>query len=261
MKRALVIRHSPSETLARNYTTILEEQGFRLDSLNLFKSAPRYDRFSASDLNDIDMIVVLGGPLHANADYPALREERAYMNDALAQSKPIFAVCLGAQLMALELGATVEPTGGYQFGLRKIFVTAEGASDPVFSKIAIPLVPTLHGDCFSHPPGAVGLAEGFILQRDGRYRRINTAFRYGNSYGFQFEPQPTLEELLTWNQQLSDDYKLMGCDFDPEEESARNVPEFTSFAPHHEKQMRELLMAFLGNARLVRMLPDKSIVR
>ena len=77
------------------------------------------------------------------------------------------------------------------------------------------------------------------------------AFRYGNSYGFQFEPHLTLEELLVWNQQLSDDYKLMGCDFDPEVESARNVREFTSFAPHHEKQMRELLMAFLGNAGLV----------
>ena len=95
------------------------------------------------------------------------------------------------------------------------------------------------------------MAEGFVLRRDGRYRRINTAFRYGNSYGFQFEPQLTLEELLVWDRHLADDYKLMGGGFDPAEESARNVREFTSFAPYHEAQMREVLMAFLGNAGLL----------
>ena len=69
------------------------------------------------------------------------------MNDALAHGKPIFAVCLGAQLMVL--GAIVESTG------RIPVWTTEGGGDSVFSKIAIPLVPTLQGDCFSYPTGAV----------------------------------------------------------------------------------------------------------
>ena len=47
MKRALLIRHSSSETLAKNYLSVLEEQGFDIDSLNLFESAPKYNRFSA----------------------------------------------------------------------------------------------------------------------------------------------------------------------------------------------------------------------
>jgi GMP synthase (glutamine-hydrolysing) len=154
-------------------------------------------------------------------------------------------------MMAKALGGTVEPTGGYQFGLRKIYVTSEGDADPVFSKIAVPLVPTLHGECFSVPPGAARLAEGFILCRDGRYRRINMAFRYGNSYGFQFEPQLTLEELKVWNQELADDYQLMGSQFDPAEEAARNLREFSKYAPYYEAQMREMLIAFLKNAELV----------
>ena len=62
----------------------------------------------------------------------------------------------------------------------------------MFSKIAAPLVPTLHGECFTVPDGATKLAEGYMLRRDGWYLRINMAFRYGNSYGFQFEPQLTL---------------------------------------------------------------------
>ena len=251
MKRALLIRHSSSETLAKNYLSVLEEQGFDIDSLNLFESAPKYNRFSAPNLHDIDMIIVLGGPLSVNDDYPALHKEQEYITDALSINKPIFGVCLGAQLLAKVLGATVEPTGGYQFGLRKIFITSKGASDSVFSKITIPLVPMLHGDCFSHPPESELLSEGIILLRNGCYKRINTAFRYRKSYGFQFEPQLTLEEFQIWNRNLFDDYKLMGNDFDPEIESARNAREFAVFAIHHENQMRELLLAFLENANLI----------
>ena len=120
----------------------------------------------------------------------------------------------------------------------------------MFSKIAVPLVPTLHGDCFTIPSGAVKLAEGFMLCRDGLYRRINMAFRHGNSYAFQFEPQLTLEELRVWDRELGDDYQLMGAEFDPGEEAARHLREFAKFAPRHEAQMREMLLAFLRNAGL-----------
>ena len=76
------------------------------------------------------------------------------------------------------------------------------------------------------------------------------AFRHGDSYGFQFEPQLTLEELEAWNRELADDYRLMGDRFDPAEEAARNLREFAGYAPHYEAQMREMLGAFLHNAGL-----------
>ncbi len=50
--------------------------------------------------------------------------------------------------------------------------------------------------------------------------------------------------------ELRDDYKLMGARFDPNEAVVRNLGEFTSFAPFHEAQMRERLLAFLRNAGL-----------
>lgn len=250
MKLALIIRHAAPESLAGNYTAALKEHGFHMEPVNIFESAPRYDCFSPPDLGDVDLILILGGPLSANDDYPAIHKERAYLKDALAQGIPVFGICLGAQIMATALGGVVEPTGGYQFGLRKLYVTAEGDADPVFSKISIPLVATLHGECFSIPPGAVKLAEGYMLRRDGRYRRINMAFRYGSSYAFQFEPQLTLDELRVWDRELADDYKLMGDYFDPAEESARNLREFARYAPYYEAQMREILAAFLRNAGL-----------
>ena len=186
--------------------------------------------------------------MSANDPYPAIRQERDYLADAVRREIPVFGVCLGAQLLSTALGGIVRPTGGYQFGLRKIDVTAEGASDPVFSRITIPLVPILHGECFSIPPGAVRLAEGYMLRRDGRYRKINMAFRYANSYAFQFEPQLTLEDLQVWDRELSADYRLMGSRFDPDEEAARHLREFAAYAPAYEAQMRDMFHAFLHNA-------------
>ena len=188
--------------------------------------------------------------MSANDDFPALNQERACLKAAVEQGIPVFAVCLGAQLLATALGGTVEPTGGYQFGLRKIFVTAEGDADPVFGQIRAPLVPTLHGESFPIPAGATKLAEGYLLCRDGTYRKINMAYRIGDSYGFQFEPQLTLEELRIWNLELLDDYKLMGDRFDPAEEAARHLREFAKYAPLYEAQMGDLLRAFLENAGL-----------
>ena len=250
MKRALIIRHTAPETLAGNFRSVLEEQGFELQTLNVFDSAPGYEQFDAPDLADVGMVLILGGPFSANDDLPALHQERAYLGEALDQNKPVFGVCLGAQMMATALGGTVEPSGGYQIGLKKISVTAAGKADPVFSNIEIPLVPTLHGDTFSIPDGALKLADAFMLRRDGTYGRINMAFRYGRSYAFQFEPQLTLEEFRVWDLELRGDYQFLGGRFDPEEEAAANLREFTAFAPHHEKQMRRLLLAFLANAWL-----------
>ena len=251
MKRALIIRHAAPETLGGNFASLLEDLGFQPAALNVFESAPGYDTFPAPELAEVNLIIALGGPLSANDDLPALHQEQAYLKAAIDRVIPVFAVCLGAQLLATALGGTVEPTGGYQFGLRKISVTAAGDADPVFSQITVPLAPTLHGECFSIPEGAVKLAEGYMLRRDGGYRRINMAYRFGNSYGFQFEPQLTLDELKVWNRELFDDYKLMGDRFDPQEEAARNLREFARYAPSYEAQMRAMLRAFLVNAGLV----------
>lgn len=251
MKRALIIRHAEPETLAANFTGVLEQHGFHLEPLNVFDSAPAFDRFAPPPLEQVDLIVALGGPQSANDDFPAIHQERAYLRQAMDMDKPVFGICLGAQIMATALGGTVEPTGGYQFGLRKLDVNAAGDADPVFSKLTIPLVPTLHGECFSIPQRATRLAEGTMLCRDGSYRRINMAFRYGKSYGFQFEPQLTLEELQVWNRELGGDYALMGERFDPSEEAARNLREFARYEPHYCEQMRNLLRAFLHSAGLI----------
>lgn len=249
-KRVLIIRHNKHETLGENYTSVLTDRGFDLYPLNVFEGAPDFADFDPPSLEDLDLIIALGGALSANDEHPAIHAERRFFTDAIAAKVPLFGVCLGAQIMSRSLAGLVEPTGGYEFGLRKIWITERGSRDPVFSKLRIPLVPTLHGECFSVPDGATELAFGYMLCRDGTFRRQSLAFRYGNSYAFQFEPQLTLDELKIWNRELADDYKLMGPIFDPEFEAEANLREFTSYSPIYEAQSRDMLIAFLENGGL-----------
>ncbi|MDE2785213.1 MAG: type 1 glutamine amidotransferase [Chloroflexota bacterium] len=253
-RRAVVIQHHPVETLGSNFAGILCDAGFELTTVPVHKGAPDFAEFDAPDISDVDLIVALGGPMSANDNFPALIQEMQYLRVAATgdvgncEPTPVVGVCLGAQLLSRALGGTVAPTGGYQFGLRKIDITEAGRTDPAFGEINIPLVPTLHGEQFTVPPGSTLLAEGTMLRRDGGYVRFPMAFRYGISYGFQFEPQLTLEELRVWNRELAGDYELMGERFDPIEEAARNLREFTAFAPHHEAQMGRMLLALLAQA-------------
>ncbi len=51
-----------------------------------------------------DLLVVLGGPMSPNDDLPWIKQERALIKQLLAQHKPIFGACYGAQQIAKTLG-------------------------------------------------------------------------------------------------------------------------------------------------------------
>ena len=244
--KAVVIQHHQFETLGSNFESVLTGAGFEIETVPVYSGAPDFQLFDAPRLEQGDIVVALGGPMSANDGFSALDKEMDYLQGAAERGRPVIGICLGAQLLAKALGGVVEPTGGYQFGLRKIWVSEEGHDDPAFGKVTTPLVPTLHGECFTTPTGATRLAEGFMLRRDGRYRRFDMAFRYRNAYGVQFEPQLTFDELCIWNRELASDYDLMGDNFDPEEEAARNLREFGRFYPVHRAQMAEFLNAVLS---------------
>ena len=192
--QALIIQHHPAETLGANFTAILRAAGFTLTTLPVHEGAPNFAAFAAPDLDDVDLIIVLGGPMSANDDYPALRQETAYLRAAVTGDlgrqtpTPVIGICLGAQLLSRALGGAVAPTGGYQFGLRKLDITAAGAADPAFGELAIPLAPTLHGEQFTVPAGAALLAEGTMLRRDGGYVRISRSHTAPHVAGYLWAP-------------------------------------------------------------------------
>ncbi len=248
--KAVVIQHHQFETLGSNFQSVLKGAGFDIVTVPVYAEAPMFQKFEAPKPKSDDIVIALGGPMSANDGFPALEAEMAYLRAVAQEGIRVMGICLGAQLLARSLGSVVEPTGGYQFGLRKLWVSQEGHDDPAFGKITTPLVPTLHGECFTIPSDATRLAEGYMLGRDGGYRRFDMAFRYGNAYGVQFEPQLTFDELLVWNRELASDYDLMGDRFDAAEEAARNIREFERFYPVHRSQMADFLKSVLSLSQL-----------
>ena len=53
---------------------------------------------------ETDLLVVLGGPMSPNDDLPWIKQGRVLIKQLLAQHKPIFGACYGAQQIAKTLG-------------------------------------------------------------------------------------------------------------------------------------------------------------
>jgi GMP synthase (glutamine-hydrolysing) len=140
-----------------------------------------------------DATVIFGGPMGANDACPFLDRERAWLTQALQTRQRLFGICLGAQLLAKLLGATVGPRADGQVECGYTWVDPADAPDwldapqPVYH---------WHEDGFTLPEGARLLARGrgaFPVQGFVRERAV----------AVQFHPEATdaiLERWLTRDQ-------------------------------------------------------------
>ncbi len=117
------------------------------------------DDLSAPEIRNANLLVVLGGPVGAEDDdlYPFLADEVRLIKERLASQKPILGICLGAQLMARALGASVKPMSHKEIGYAPVELTAPARKSPL---VHIGNQPVLHwhGDQFSMPQGLESFA-------------------------------------------------------------------------------------------------------
>jgi len=176
-KTAIAIRHLMFEDLGA-FEPVLAAKGYAL----------RYHDIGVHDLaqlraQDPDLLFVLGGPIGAYEEnlYPFLLEELALIEHRLQAKRPIFGICLGAQLMARALGSRVYPGPTKEIGFAPITLSAEGATS-CLKHFKDANVLHWHGDTFDLPSGAVRLASTPICQ--------NQAFAYGDhALAVQFHPE------------------------------------------------------------------------
>ena len=156
--------------------------------------------------DDIAGVCVFGGPMSANDDttMPFIADELAWIEKVLAAEVPYFGICLGGQMLARVLGATVKPNdeGWHEIGFHEIAPT--GCGREVFGDITH--VYQWHGEGFELPGEATLLATGVT----GHFP--NQAFRYGEiSYGVQFHPECTRDIIEWWMTSASEKLSSPGA--------------------------------------------------
>jgi GMP synthase-like glutamine amidotransferase len=141
------------------------------------------------DIDDFDVLIVLGGPMSANDDegHPWLRSEKKFIRQAIDAGKRVLGICLGAQLIALVMGSRVYPNSEREIGWFPIRRTPEAATHPLGDLIPDHVdVFHWHGDTFDLPKGSVRLASSDAC--------VNQAYAIGDCVlAFQFHLEPFLD--------------------------------------------------------------------
>jgi GMP synthase (glutamine-hydrolysing) len=183
--RILHIKHndSPNEDRTASH---LAARGFALEWRRPFAG----DALPATPDGLAGLIVHGGSQPVPEADrYPFLRDEMRLIGHCLKADLPVLGICLGAQLLAHELGAAVgpHPQGYHEFGYYELTPTEAG-------RALIPPglhVTQSHYHQFDLPVGATLLARSALFERQ--------AFRFGNrAYGFQFHAEATPAIFRRW---------------------------------------------------------------
>jgi GMP synthase (glutamine-hydrolysing) len=140
-------------------------------------------------------IVAMGGPMGTYEDdvHPWLTREKQLIADAARAGAPFWGVCLGAQLLAASLDASVAPGPLPEVGVLPVTLTAAGARDPVFAAAPQRFASFhWHGDTYELPAGAVQLA------RSAQYEQ--QAFVFERAYALQFHLEVTATLVAEWAQ-------------------------------------------------------------
>lgn len=183
--KAILITHDRDEMDDRA-SAFLKEKGFAC----VWACPAEGDALPAID-ESVAALVVYGGKYGVpdKETHAFLKDEMRIIRDALDRDIPVLGICLGAQLLAHELGAEVGPhrEGYHEYGYYPLVATEEGRS--VIPDGLMALQSHYHG--FDIPPGAARLA--------GTERYANQAFRHGdNAFGFQFHPEASRNALTRW---------------------------------------------------------------
>jgi len=187
MKKFLVIRH-----------LLFEDLGLIADVLSEHDIQPVYKEAGVDDLSDIDLthyegLIILGGPIGAYETdaYPFLEDEITLIRQQLDAKRPLLGICLGAQLIAVALGAKVYPGPEKEIGWAPLHLTPSGQQSALGALGNHPVVLHWHGDILDLPPGADCLASTAATP--------NQAFRIGDyCLGLQFHLEVLGADIERW---------------------------------------------------------------
>lgn len=140
---------------------------------------------------NMDWLIIMGGPMsiYDEDKHGWLKDEKAFIEEAIARGKTVIGVCLGAQLIACVLGARVYPNAYKEIGWFEVARRSQGNDQSLLEGIEPAFtVFHWHGDTFELPEGAEHLLQSEAC--------ANQAFLYRNNVlGIQFHFEATRETL------------------------------------------------------------------
>jgi len=168
------LQHEPFEGLG-NIEVWAKKKGHNISRTLLFNNE------ELPDISEFDWLVIMGGSMNIYEEekFPWLKEEKKFIEQAIADHKILLGVCLGSQLIADVLGGKVSKNQYKEIGWFPVSLTREARDSSIFS--SLPAIFTAfhwHGDTFKIPYGAARIA-----QSEGC---VNQAFERGRAIGLQF---------------------------------------------------------------------------
>jgi GMP synthase-like glutamine amidotransferase len=134
-------------------------------------------------------IGMMGGPMSVNDDLPWSSVVLGFIRDAVSADVPVIGHCLGGQLLAKSLGASVVRTATPEIGWGDVDVP-DAASNPWFGHRERFRTFQWHYDIFGLPLGAERvLTNAFNPEQ---------AFALGKHVGFQCHIEMTREMVESW---------------------------------------------------------------
>jgi GMP synthase (glutamine-hydrolysing) len=222
----LIVLHQETSTPGR------VGQHFQSRGVPLDIRKPRFGDPLPETLADHAGAVIFGGPMSVNDPDDFVRDEIEWIKVALRERKPFLGICLGAQMLARHLGATVSlhPEGKAEAGYYPIRVTPAGRA---LMKGWPDVVYQFHREGFDLPSGAELLAEGDIF-------RVQ-AIRCGPAaFGIQFHAEVTHAMMCRWTTRGHDRLEMPG---------AKSRVEHFQDRPVYDPAIRAWLFDFLDRWR------------
>jgi GMP synthase (glutamine-hydrolysing) len=182
----LIVLHQAHSTPGRVGLT-LKAMGARLDIRR-----PCLDEPLPTTLAAHDGAIVFGGPMSANDSAEWIQRETDWFAVPLAEEKPLLGICLGAQMLARQLGTRVFSYEDKRSEIGYFAIRPTAAADRLCAERFPRCVYQWHSDGFDLPAGAELLAAG---GKDFP----NQAFRYGRrAVALQFHPEVTYHMMCKW---------------------------------------------------------------
>lgn len=193
----LIVLHNDNSTPGR-VGQRLAARGYPLDIRR-----PRFGDPLPETLAEHAGAVVFGGPMSVNDPDEFLKVETDWLAVPLREEAPLIGLCLGAQMLALHLGATVAPHGDGHIEVGWFGLTATEAGRALLTWPD--RVHQFHREGFALPAGATLLAEGAAETFP------NQAFAYGPAaFGIQFHIELTTAMVNRWTARIGERTKLPG---------------------------------------------------